>query len=177
MPRTPSLRQSRCRAQQPPGPDSARSGSHHAAGKRWRPKPGSEDPAATPAAGVRVLRASKSPAWMEVGRVKPGEQWDLLGGGQAPGPGSGKRRCADREGGPGLGMRSRSRSSEEGDCPGTAGRGIPRELVPSQGAGSTGVDPGEESGPMRAEAGAGTRSRHRRRRGGGAIPLTAGIDS
>lgn len=108
--------------------------------------------------------------------MKPGEQWDLLGGGQAPGPGSGKRRCADREGGPGLGMRSWS--SEEGDCPGTAGRGIPRELVPSQGAGSTGVDPGEESGPMRAEAGAGTRSRHRRRRrGGGAIPLTAGIDS
>lgn len=69
--------------------------------------------------------------------MKPGEQWNPLGGGQARGPGSANQRSADRERGkPGLG--ARSLSSLGGDRPGRAGPGIPGELVPGQGVGSRG---------------------------------------
>lgn len=96
----------------------------------------SEDSGAAPGAGVRVPRESQSPPCMGIGRVSPRSKGipgkeDRLG---VPGPGI-HPRSADREGRPRV--RQELPSSEEGDRPGTAGWGIPRELIPGQGAGST----------------------------------------
>ncbi|XP_069396192.1 collagen alpha-6(VI) chain-like [Delphinus delphis] len=106
--------------------------------------------------------------------VKPGEQWDTAGEGQARGPRSGNPRFADREGDPGqardpgLWRKGITQGQQGGESPGSRS--------PAEARDPQWMDPSEEPGPTREEAGSRTRSRHGRR-GGGAIPLTAGIGS
>lgn len=106
--------------------------------------------------------------------VKPGEQWDTAEKGRLVVRGLGirgpqiARGTRDRHEILVFGGRGSPRDSREGNPPGA---GSPAEARDPQG-----MDPSEEPGPTREEAGSGTRSRHGRR-GGGAIPLTAGIDS
>lgn len=141
-------------------------GTPHAGDLGWRPQPGLAEPGSASAAAVWVHRARHEhlPGWGSAGcsRVRSGIPWEegRLG---VRGPGTRVRHEIPMLGGRGS--------------PGDGRAGNPRGAGPRPRRGIRGgMDPGEEPGPTPDEAGSGTRCRHGRR-GRGAIPLTAGIDS